>query len=105
MSYKPWTREDLDYLDRLLTSQKMGRRAIAERMGRTETGVNAKIAELRGGRENRLDVGSGVRFTAGFDRPNPRSNDDFKHLTLIARANNGMGFPACVIPAKYRVVA
>lgn len=105
MSYKPWAADEIAYLQSLATSQKMGRNAIAQRLGRTEHSVSAKLAELRGVREKRLDVGSGIRFTLGYERPTPRLNDDFKHLTLIARANNGMGYPSLNIRPTYRVAA
>lgn len=45
------------------------------------------------------------RFKGGHDTPEQRPNDCFKHLELIAKANNGKGFPFLNLPPTYRVAA
>ena len=92
MKAGPWTTDEVETLQDLI-ADGYTHNAAAKVLRRSENAITAKLAAIRC-KPWFSRKGSGVKFSASFETPPRRQNDDHKHLTAILKAH-GKGFPVC----------
>lgn len=112
---RPWSDDEIAYLCMVRRARPpMTFAEAAAELGRSVNSVWSKWKDLRDG-----SSGGGPRPTSYRqyrqiqpalnpntpDSSTPKYAHDERHLTLIAKANNGKGFPFLNIPPAYRVAA
>lgn len=113
---RPWSDEEVAYLERARrVLPPVPFAEIAQELGRSTNSVWSKWKDVRDGAKDEApriyEAAHRYREILPALNPNtpdsstPKFAEDEKHLTLIAKANNGKGFPYLNIPPAYRVAA